>query len=142
MKLLLVEDDEIQIRLYQRTIAESFDDVQVDVSREVAEALTVVDAIAVDAVPDLVLLDLRLPDGSGFEVLDRIRRRHDLVDVPVMVWSGSDLPSDMNTAYRSGASAYLVKPDDLDELRTQVRDSITFWRHVARAPVGERPNGR
>ena len=141
MRLLLVEDDEIQIRLYERTIAESFDDIELDVNREVAEAIVTVDAVSRNDVPDLVLLDLRLPDGSGFEVLDRIRARRDLVDVPVMVWSGSDLPADMNTAYASGASAYLVKPQDLDGLRTQVRDSISFWRHVSRAPGGERPNG-
>lgn len=142
MRLLLVEDDEIQIRLYERTIAESFDDVEVDVNREVAEALDAVDSVSAEEVPDLVLLDLRLPDGSGFEVLDRIRARRDLVDVPVMVWSGSNLPTDMTAAYRSGASAYLVKPDDLNSLRTQIRDSINFWRHVSRAPSGDRPDRR
>ncbi len=142
MRLLLVEDDEIQIRLYQRTIAGSFDDVEIEVARDVAEAVAAVDAIGGDSLPDLVLLDLRLPDGSGLDVLDHIRARPDLVDVPVLVCSGSDLPGDMNTAYRSGASAYLVKPEHLDGFRTQVHDSIRFWRQVARAPAGERPDGR
>lgn len=133
MRVLMVEDDQLQVRLYRRTVEDRFDDVVVEYRTEVSEALTTVDALSHFTAPDLVLLDLRLPDGDGFEVLDRIRSRHDLVDVPVLIWSGSDLDSDIERAYAGGASGYLVKPSDLDGLRAQITDSIAFWRHVRRA---------
>ncbi|MEM9034378.1 MAG: response regulator [Actinomycetota bacterium] len=133
MRVLMVEDDQLQVRLYRRTIEDHFDDVVVDHRAELRGALQAVDALSHFTAPDLVLLDLRLPDGEGFEVLERIRSRDDLVDLPVMVWSGSDLDSDIQRAYASGASAYLVKPSDLDGLRAQIRDSIAFWRQVTRA---------
>lgn len=133
MRVLMVEDDELQQRLYRRSVEESFDDIVLTFEAEVAGAIAHIDDLNRFTAPDLVLLDLRLPDGTGFQVLDRIRSREDLVDLPVMVWSGSDLDADIERAYATGASAYLVKPSDLQALREQIRASLDFWRHVARA---------
>ena len=71
--------------------------------------------------PDLVLLDLKLPRRSGFEVLDWIRRSSDCPQLPVFVLTSSSEPRDIEQAYALGATSYLVKSLDLKSTRELVR---------------------
>lgn len=66
--------------------------------------------------PDLIILDLGLPAGDGFTVLERLRGNTYLSVVPVVVVSGRDLDSSMKRALAAGASAYLQKPWNDNEL--------------------------
>jgi CheY-like chemotaxis protein len=70
--------------------------------------------------PGLLVLDLKMPRVTGFEVLewlqsDEMRRR-----LPVVVLSGSGRPDDIERAYSLGANYYAVKPQDIDQLRSLV----------------------
>ncbi len=60
--------------------------------------------------PTLILLDLAIPRGEGFEVLEWIRRDPYLRRTPVIILTGSDRPDDVARAFDLGANAYLVKP--------------------------------
>jgi len=60
--------------------------------------------------PDLVCLDLMLPELSGFEVCEFMRSRPELKDVPILVMSARAKPMDRAFAEEVGATAYLVKP--------------------------------
>lgn len=64
--------------------------------------------------PDLVLLDLNLPERSGFGLLADIRRKAGFEHIPVLILSSSTQPKDRERAFSSGANEYLVKPADLD----------------------------
>jgi CheY-like chemotaxis protein len=64
--------------------------------------------------PDIVLLDLNMPKRSGGEVLDRIRRDVKR-DIPVIILTSSDSPTDREEALRLGATCYIRKPTGLDE---------------------------
>ncbi len=66
--------------------------------------------------PDLVLLDLHLPDMSGSEVLERMRHDPNLAEVPVVVVSADATPTQVRSLQRSGVLAYLTKPIDVAEL--------------------------
>jgi len=66
--------------------------------------------------PDLVLLDLRLPDASGFDVLDRIRQYNPVV---IMITGYGDVP-DAVRAMQAGAESFLTKPVELSELESEV----------------------
>lgn len=66
--------------------------------------------------PDLIILDLGLPAGDGFTVLERLRGNTYLSVVPVVVVSGRDIDSSMERALAAGASAYLQKPWNDHEL--------------------------
>ena len=66
--------------------------------------------------PDLVILDLGLPAGDGFVVLERLRGKLPLPPMPVIVVSGRDVRANKERALRAGARAFVQKPWDDDEL--------------------------
>src|SRR5439155_739014 len=66
--------------------------------------------------PNLVLLDLKMPLTDGFEVLAWIQTRTELKSLPVVILSGSTAAADMETARKLGAQDYLVKPKDWHQL--------------------------
>lgn len=84
--------------------------------------------------PDLVVLDLNLPNKSGIEVLESIKTDEKLTVIPVVVLSSSDSPSDIEEAYRHHANAYLVKPMDIDAFESIAEQLEAFWLHAAKPP--------
>lgn len=75
----------------------------------------------------LVLLDLNLPQGSGFDLLKRIRTTPPISTVPVIVVTGSHEKSDIQRAGLLGANGYLVKPDDPEALLQIVKTISDYW---------------
>jgi len=73
-------------------------------------------------IPGLVLLDLKMPRGTGWEILKWIRSHTLLNTLPVIVLSGSDLQEDRLRAYKDGANSYLVKPPNFSSLVSMVKD--------------------
>jgi CheY-like chemotaxis protein len=77
--------------------------------------------------PGLLLLDLKLPARSGFEVLEWVRARAGLKRLPVVVFSASARAEDVTRAYELGASSYLVKPMDVAELGEMGKLLEEYW---------------
>src|SRR5687767_3082250 len=71
--------------------------------------------------PDLIMLDLKMPLLSGFEVLNWIRNDGMARLIPVIVLSSSALTEDVNRAYALGANAYMVKPANADALERLIQ---------------------
>lgn len=63
--------------------------------------------------PHMCIVDLKMPDLSGLDVLRTIKSDADLQDLPVIVYSGSDDPADVRAAYSAFASGYIRKPPDV-----------------------------
>ncbi|UTF53261.1 response regulator [Natronosalvus rutilus] len=87
--------------------------------------------------PDLVLLDLHLPDASGTEVLAEIKNHPQIRQVPILVLTSSDAPEDINQSYELHANAYLQKPASPDESDQLVQAIEDFWLNYARLPPKE-----
>ena len=124
MKVLVV-DDEPQIRRALRTSLEAH-------GYEVATVGTGEEGVvaAADQQPDLVLLDLGLPDMDGTEVIRRVRG---FSDVPVIILSVREAQSDKVAALDAGADDYVTKPFAVGELLARVRAAL---RHAVRSPSG------
>ncbi len=73
---------------------------------------------------DLIILDVNLNDLSGFDILRSIRQGG---HIPVIMFSTSDLESDVKTAYDLGANSYLVKPLDHDQYERISQGICSFW---------------
>jgi len=120
--LVLVVEDELQMRRFLRASMSAH-------GYRVAESVTGADAMAAASAgnPDVILLDLGLPDGDGIDVLRRIR---EWSQVPVIVISARGRDDDKVAALDGGADDYLTKPFSVDELLARVR---VAFRHAMSA---------
>jgi CheY-like chemotaxis protein len=87
---------------------------------DVAEAIELVESVR----PDLVLLDVMMPGGSGLTVLEHVRNAPELKETPVVVVSAFAADRDHLAAFEAGASGFLKKPFDPDELESLVADLL------------------
>lgn len=84
--------------------------------------------------PDIIILDLNLPKKSGHEILADIKADPRLCTIPVIVLTTSEAETDIQTSYRLGANAYLVKPLDLEEFIAIMDNFRQFWLHHVKLP--------
>ncbi|MDB6112273.1 MAG: response regulator [Pedosphaera sp.] len=80
--------------------------------------------------PDLILLDIKLPRRNGIEVLHWIRSQPQLDCLPVVMLTNSDEPQFIGRAYREGANSYLVKPIKFQELEQMLPVLVNYWLKV------------
>ena len=74
--------------------------------------------------PDLMILDLGLPAGDGYSVLERMRINESLSSMPVIVFSGRDRVGNQDRALKAGASSFLQKPVENDTLLAAIRQIL------------------
>lgn len=74
--------------------------------------------------PDIVLLDIMMPDISGLDILRQMRADPDLADIPVVVVSAKSMPADIKHGMEAGASTYLTKPVGFLELKEAVERAL------------------
>ncbi len=118
-KVLIVDDDPAIVELMRIYLEDSVDEVRVLTdSRRVEQVFA-------DFAPDLVVLDLHMPQPDGFEVLRRLRGvRQSLGFLPVIVITGDSGHVARNSALILGADEFLIKPVDRDELVLRVRNLL------------------
>jgi len=85
--------------------------------------------------PHLIILDLNLPKLNGREVLQEIRNDSHFNVIPVVILTTSKSEKDMLEAYRLHASCYIVKPVDLKNFISVLKQVTHFWLNVARLPM-------
>jgi len=125
--ILLVEDNADDEQLTLRALRQSDIPNNIRVARDGAEAIDFLYGVPNAPLPDLVLLDLKLPKISGLEVLQRIRSDANSHGMPVVVLTSSDEERDIAKSYELGANSYIRKPVDFDEFIDAVRQLGTYW---------------
>lgn len=117
-KILIVDDDaDVRLGYHIRLKANQYD------TFFAADALSGI-AEARKHQPDLIILDLGLPGGDGFVVMERLKANAYLAVIPVIVVSGRDRHANKDRALQAGARAFLEKPVDNDELLAVIRQLL------------------
>ena len=116
--ILIVDDDpDVRLGLHVRLKANHYEVIfAVDGMAGIAEARK--------HTPDLIILDLGLPAGDGFSVLERLKANDSLSLIPVIVVSARDRSANMDRALKAGAKAFLQKPVDNAELLAVIRQAL------------------
>lgn len=119
---ILIIDDEPQIRKLLKIILESHD-------YKVVQATNGIEGInlAANHSPELIILDLGLPDKNGHEVLDELRS---WFEKPIIILSVVDSEEDIVKALDSGATDYLTKPFRTGELLARIRSTLRLTQHI------------
>ena len=131
--ILLVEDNADDEQLTLRAMRQSDIPNIIRVARDGAEALDKLFGEGQDRLPDLVLLDLKLPKVNGLEVLTKIRSDARTKTLPVVVLTSSDEERDIVESYELGANSYVRKPVDFDQFIDAVRQLGLYWLSMNKA---------
>jgi CheY-like chemotaxis protein len=78
----------------------------------------------------LVLLDLNMPQSGGLEILKKIKANKQAANVPVVIYSNSNSPHDIELSYEQGANSYVRKPQGLNETVDFIRSLLNYWQRV------------
>ncbi|AIE84294.1 response regulator [Fimbriimonas ginsengisoli] len=126
LKILLVEDNPDDEQLTMRALRKLTPKVNADVARDGQEAWDYLSDPS-RPLPNLVLLDLKLPKISGLELLERLRKVERTKYLLVVVLTSSDEPSDVRASYRQYANSYIRKPVAYEEFGDVVRQLGLYW---------------
>ena len=131
--ILLAEDRPDDVLLIKRALAEAKVKNPLYVVPDGEEALAYLDGAGKYSdrqafpLPDILLLDLKMPKVSGFDVLREIRVRPELHNLRVLVLTSSEDIQDVNKAYELGASSFLVKPLEFHNFAALMHALNYFW---------------
>jgi two-component system response regulator RpaA len=114
-RILIIDDDPAIVEL----VAVNLEMAGYDISR--AEDGVKAQALAVQLLPDLIMLDLMLPRVDGFTVCQRIRRDERTSDIPILMLTALGQTQDKVDGFNAGADDYLTKPFELEEMLARVR---------------------
>ena len=139
-KILLVEDNADDEALTLRALNKHRVANQIDVVRDGAEALDYLFVRGVYAgrdphdLPQVILLDLKLPKVDGLEVLRQIRAQPNTHMLPVVVLTSSKEEQDMIQAYTIGVNSYVRKPVDFNEFVAAIGQLGLYWLVLNEVP--------
>jgi two-component system response regulator len=130
-QILLVEDNQDDEELTLLALRKGKIKNEVNIVRDGAEALDFIFARGPYAgrtgLPEVVLLDLKLPKVDGFEVLRQIRANDSTKHLPVVILTSSLEERDLLEGYREGANSYIVKPVDTAQFMEAVQQLGLYW---------------
>jgi CheY-like chemotaxis protein len=129
--ILLIDDNPHDVELALNAFGDSGDH-EVSVAGSGAEALAALRSAC--PLPDLILLDLKMPQMDGLAVLDAIRSEARTRSIPVVMLSTSGEDRDIQDSYAHGASAYVIKPLDFGQFREAMHTITAFWARLNRQP--------
>lgn len=124
-RILLVEDNEIDCKAVDRALKKCYSSAQLAVRNDGPTALELLEGEGF--VPDLVILDIKLPKMSGPDILKWLRGWQKTARTPIVMLTSSDEASDIATCYQLGANSYIRKPEDYDTFGKRVCDVAKYW---------------
>lgn len=134
--ILLVEDNPDDIELTQRAFAKNHIANDVVVLNDGAQACEYLFDSNRDGrgLPQVILLDLKLPKLSGLEVLERIRASEQTQLIPTVILTSSKQEEDLIRGYKLGVNSYVRKPVDFNEFVEAVRQVGLYWLVLNEGP--------
>jgi len=113
-KILIVEDDLDMVNLYHAVLRDVFEIISAINGKEAVD-------LAVAEVPDLILMDIMMPEMDGLEALTLIKENPTATTIPVILLSALSAHEDIRRGYSMGASYYITKPFTTTELRNGIK---------------------
>jgi chemotaxis family two-component system response regulator Rcp1 len=135
--IFLVEDNPADVRLTQEALSSGKIKHELHMARDGVEAMAFLrreGGFRKAPRPDLILLDLNLPRKNGQEVLFEIKTDPDLRTIPVIILTVSQTEEDIIKTYDLHANGYIVKPVDLEQFFTVIKQIKEFWISIVQLP--------
>lgn len=143
--ILLAEDNDDDVLTLREALRRAGLEIALQVVEDGEEAIAYLRGVGKFAnraeypLPDLFLLDLKMPRRDGFEVLAWLRQQPSLAPLRTIVLTTSESISDVDRAYALGANSFLTKPMDLLDFGNTLESTFNYWLKTTRAPQVNRP---
>ena len=128
--LLVVEDSDDDFEAFTRSWTSVGIKIVVERRATADDALSFLNSVG-DKLPALILLDLNLPGMDGRELLFTLKQSPALRTVPVVIYTTSSNPADVNFCYENHANSYQLKPTGATDLRQSTLVLAQYWFQVA-----------
>lgn len=131
--VLIADDDEDDQLLFREVIRELPSLVHLSTARDGEETLKLLHSMP--QLPDLLFLDLNMPIVNGMECLDEIKANQKLMVLPVVIFSTSSFPGNINKVYDLGAHLYIRKPNDFVTFKRAIQHVFSInWKQTFAQP--------
>lgn len=140
INILLVEDSPLDMEIIQEAFKLIGSKNRLFLTKDGEEALDFIyrrgkyQDTSLAPVPDLIVLDIRMPKVDGLEVLKVIKSDKNLKKIPVLILTVSDRDTDIRTAYEYGANSYIVKPMEFSGFTNILTKLEEYWLTIAKLP--------
>jgi len=125
-QILMVDDDKTQSSFAEVVLNSEYDVITVTSGKEAVERLSK------DLVPDLVLLDVLMPEMDGFATFDKIRTMDTMQNVPVIFLTAVNAPEEIKKALSAGAADYITKPYAMENFTNRIKNAIQMYEYKKR----------
>ena len=134
-RVLLIEDSPDDELLTRRAIEQTGLPIDIAVVHDGVEALAHFASLTMDTLPDLVLLDLKLPKVNGLEVLQQLRENVATRHLTIVVFTSSNEMCDICEASRFKANSYVRKPVEFHQFSAAVQMVCRYWLTINTPPI-------
>jgi len=139
--LLLAEDDDNDVLLFTRAIKNTGLTCEIKSVSDGQQAIDYLERNPPFAdkqtfpFPRFLILDLKMPRKTGFEVLEWLQEHPECRIIPTIVFSSSKIADDVTRAYQLGANSYFTKPNDYEELKSIFQILLNYWGKASVPPI-------
>ncbi|MFC1666483.1 response regulator [Candidatus Omnitrophota bacterium] len=143
MNILLVEDSEDDILITKRAFKHLKIKSKLYIVRDGQEALDFVyhkgsyEDKQQYPIPDLILLDIKMPKVDGFQVLETLKKDLEYMTIPVIMLTSSKNQEDIVRSYRNHAASYIQKPVSYEEFVDVIKVFSFYWHNINKLPYGK-----
>jgi len=132
--VFITDDDEDDIEMIREEIEKhAGEKVIIKISNNGEELIDYLNSND-NLIPDLILLDLKMPKVDGIQVLKYVKGKKSLMSIPIIVLSNSSDEDDVDNSYLNGANSYVTKPTDYKDLVETIFKLEKFWMETAMLP--------
>ncbi len=137
LNIILVEDDPAEELILRRALNDIDSTLNIIVLRDGG---TLIDFLRNKKTnidfprPDIIIMDLNVPNQDGVSLLKEIKRDREVCDIPVVILTNSINFDDMISCYRSNASGFMCKGYEYDEFKSHLKTCIKYWSDVVILP--------
>lgn len=132
--ILMADDDADDRYLVQAAFDDNAFEHELVFFEDGDQLLSYLHTLPHQVIPSFILLDLNMPKLDGKDILRVLKSHEQFAAIPIIVFSTSKAPDDVNSCYKLGANSYIVKPSGYEELKDTILKISDFWLKVSIVP--------
>jgi two-component system response regulator len=129
---ILMVDDDIDDQNFVKMAVHKFS-AEININF-VNNGILAIDFLNSNPNPNLIILDLNMPQKNGKEVLNYVKTNDTLKQIPVLIYTTTNSPEEINKVYRLGANSFLTKPRDFKDITSAISLVCSYWYNTMSLP--------